>query len=200
MRMMIPAGPLPISSRTISVLSCFDLKNITFGGPPTKEELHGYLLGEAKRVLQEGFFSPQVLAVFGDRAEIYTMPPNMGQDNLDAALEVFKVHVMSKKADKAAYVYEGFIRSTPKTDPYYDQVQAGCDISKLPGTIRMLEMTIQDPLRYWQYVYEISVLPDGTRFPGQLILGQDPAIPAQGFCKVQNLFFGPPPGYRSQQN
>jgi len=167
---------------------------ITFEEELSVERLHLFLLDTAKESLQQGFLVPTLYTVYGLRAEAYQLPPSLTPQERQHQLTALKEYVVLSRPRRAAYICEGHYCTLPVTDPRYAAIAAGTlDIRTVPGYTQMINMTIQDPARYWQYVHNIITLEDGTRYPGELLMGQDPYLPSAGIFNVPALFYGPPP-------
>lgn len=172
----------------------FVSEEFQFEKEPLADDLIEQIMNDARAKVRNGPHPPTFLAVFGTKVEVYSVDTALPLEERNSVIEALTDYVASSKPKRVAYVAEEFMRYTARTDPRYKDVMAGkvC-ISSLPGSFRVLNITVQDQYRYWQRFYKIDDLPDGTRYPGKFIMGQDPYIPPVAPVKVQHMFFGPPP-------
>jgi hypothetical protein len=176
-------------------MSHFESKEIQFERPLDVDEFISFIYEEAKAIIQRGYYPPTFVAVFGTKAEVYTINPTLGAADRETVLDSLKALVQEKRPQRVSYTSEVVLRHTLPSDPQYADIMSGkIDVNTLPGAFRALCLTIQDPARYWQFVYNIVQLEDKTRYPGELVMGQDPRLPPGGPVPTGKLFYGPPPG------
>lgn len=140
------------------------------------EEYRDFVFTEAKSLLQTGRYPPTFTAVFGLRAEVYQIDMHLPLQERDSVYQSIVEMTRYRNPDRVSYVWEGFLYKIGETS----------------ASQRMLSMVIQDPKGFWQYIFGIVSLADGTSYPGPLLLIQDPGLPPVGAVPVQHLFYGPP--------